>query len=95
MQQNQLECVLVQNPRFKWSAKRFSDTEISTSHHQRSPTLLTSRTPYTLNANTSQINPISNQELILTKSHKAQCPITATWNVSMLLGEIFANTEIV
>lgn len=51
MQEIELECVLVQypNPRFKWSAKRFPDTEISTSLHQRLPTLLTSRTPYQLN----------------------------------------------
>ena len=90
MQQNQLECVLVQNPRFKWSAKRFPDTEISTSHHQRSPTLLTSRTRHASNANTSQITPISNQKLILARLRKAQCSMSAAWNISMLLGEIFA-----
>lgn len=95
MQENQLECVLVQNPRFKWSAKRFPDTEISTSHHQRSPTPLTSRTRHASNTNTSQITAYTNQLSILIRIYKVQTSIIAVVDVGTIYGEVFAKIQIV
>lgn len=98
MQEIELECVLVQypNPRFKWSAKRFPDTEISTSLHQRLPALLTSRTPYQLNYAQSYISPSSafkNRSYYLTT--KVEICRCGTSNIRKRASEDGGNTQIV